>query len=155
MSQVGEVAVLEIRHENVGARVEGIDDHLAIDRASDLDTAVLRRSAGAGAHPPVIFSDLARLLKEAGEFPAVEPQLARFPPLQQLETTGVESAMQHGQELDGIGSDDLLESRPHRPANLDTVPLHGRLQTGDGSASMIASARPDMTRDRNGIRFRW
>ena len=34
--------VLEVRHEDVRARVERVDDHLAVDRAGDLDAAIER-----------------------------------------------------------------------------------------------------------------
>jgi hypothetical protein len=37
--------VLEVRHEDPRAGVQGVDDHLAVDRPGDLDAAV-RRSAG-------------------------------------------------------------------------------------------------------------
>ena len=36
------VRVLEVRHENTGARVEGVDEHLAIGWTRDLDPAVLQ-----------------------------------------------------------------------------------------------------------------
>ena len=34
------VRVLEVGHEDAGARVERVDDHLAVDRAGDLDAAI-------------------------------------------------------------------------------------------------------------------
>ena len=36
------VRVLEVGHEHLRARVEGVDHHLAVDRAGDLDAAVLQ-----------------------------------------------------------------------------------------------------------------
>ena len=46
----GRVGVLEVRHEDLGARVEGVDDHLAVDRAGDLGAAVLQVGRARG--PP-------------------------------------------------------------------------------------------------------
>ena len=37
------VRVLEVGHVRIGARVEGVDDHLRVDRAGDLDAAALQR----------------------------------------------------------------------------------------------------------------
>ena len=37
------VRVLEVGHVRVGARIEGVDDHLGVDRAGDLDPAPMQR----------------------------------------------------------------------------------------------------------------
>ena len=37
------VGILEVGHVGVGARVEGVDDHLALDRAGDFDAPALQR----------------------------------------------------------------------------------------------------------------
>ena len=42
VSPGGRVGVLEIGHEDAGAGVQGVDDHLAVDRPGDLDAAVLQ-----------------------------------------------------------------------------------------------------------------
>lgn len=38
----GGIGVLKVSHEDTGTRVEGIDDHLAVNRPRDLDPAVLK-----------------------------------------------------------------------------------------------------------------
>ena len=53
------VRVLEVRHEDVRARVERVDDHLAVDRAGDLDAAV-EQVGGERRHGPVAGARLAR-----------------------------------------------------------------------------------------------
>ena len=63
--------VLAIGHEHVGARVEGVDDHLAIDRAGDLDAAV-EDLLGQGMHLPVAGAHLRGLGEEVGRPAAIE-----------------------------------------------------------------------------------
>ncbi len=57
--------VLEVGHEGVGAGVEGVDDHLAVHGARDLDAAVdeVRRD---GRDLPVAVSDIPGLGQEIG-----------------------------------------------------------------------------------------
>ena len=60
------VRVLEIRHEDAGARIQRVDHHLSVDGPRDLDPAieqVWRRSSNA---PVRVFSDGARLLEKIG-----------------------------------------------------------------------------------------
>ena len=54
LAQVGRVRVLEVGHEALGARVERVDDELAVGRPGDLDAAVLvvRRRRGRPASRP-------------------------------------------------------------------------------------------------------
>ena len=49
--------VLEVGHEPARARVQRVDDHLAVDRAGDLDAAVLQVGRRGG-HAPVALADL-------------------------------------------------------------------------------------------------
>src|SRR5580692_6985292 len=36
----GSVRILEVRHKDTGARVQGVDDHLAIDRAGNFHATI-------------------------------------------------------------------------------------------------------------------
>ncbi len=47
----GRGRVLEIGHEHFGAGIQRVDDHLAIDRAGDLDPAVEKVSRDLGDRP--------------------------------------------------------------------------------------------------------
>jgi hypothetical protein len=56
----GRVGVFEIGHEDAGARVEGVDDHLAFHRAGDFDAAV-GEVGGDGSHFPGGAADFCSL----------------------------------------------------------------------------------------------
>ena len=57
------VGVLEVGHEAVGARVQRVDDHLALGRAGDLDPALLQIGRSRG-DLPVALADLGGVLEE-------------------------------------------------------------------------------------------
>ncbi len=57
--------VFEVGHEDAGAGVEGVDDHLAIDGAGDLDAAVLQ-VGGEGGDGPLGGADVGGFGKEVG-----------------------------------------------------------------------------------------
>jgi hypothetical protein len=59
------VRVLEVGHEHPRAGVQGVDHHLPVDRAGDLDTPVLQRLGDRG-DAPVRAADLLRLAQEVG-----------------------------------------------------------------------------------------
>ena len=69
------VRVLEVGHEDAGARVQGVDHHLALDRAGDLDAPVLE-VLPAARRPPVAGADCRGLGEEVGELAGVEAGLA-------------------------------------------------------------------------------
>ena len=61
----GRGGVFEVGHEDAGAGVEGVDDHLAVDGAGDLDAAVLE-VGGDGRDGPVGVSRIWRFGEEVG-----------------------------------------------------------------------------------------
>ena len=76
--------VLEVGHEDLRARVQRIDDHLAVDRAGDLDPAV--EKVGRDRRDlPVAVANRSRLGKKIGQLARVEQFLALGTPRQQLE----------------------------------------------------------------------
>ena len=121
LDQVGEDRrgrVLEIGHEHFGAGIQRVDDHLAIDRAGDLDAAVekIRRDRG---DLPVALADRAGLGQEIGQFAGVEALLPLGAQRQQFEPARVEAAMQLGEEGERVGAEDFVMARSRRGAKLD------------------------------------
>ena len=69
------VGVLEIGHEDLGAGIERVDDHLAVDRPGDLDPPV-EEIGGDRRHRPVAVADMGRLGQEVRQRAGVETGLA-------------------------------------------------------------------------------
>jgi hypothetical protein len=99
------VGVLEVGHVGVGAGVEGVDDHLGFDRAGDFDAAALQRGRN-GRDLPVAFADMFGFREEAGHLAGVDAGLAGDARLEQFLASGFESAMQLGDEFEGLGGQD-------------------------------------------------
>ena len=99
--------VLEIGHENFGARIERVDDHLGVGRAGDLDPAVLEvgRDAGDG---PFALADVARLLEEIGQIARIELRLPLEPPGEQRLAPLVEAFVKLGEEVERVFGQDLV-----------------------------------------------
>ena len=55
----GRIGIFEIGHEDIGAGVERVDDHLAVDGAGDFDAAV-QKVGRDGGHLPVAIPDVRR-----------------------------------------------------------------------------------------------
>src|SRR6266540_3787229 len=100
------VGVLEIGHEDLRARVERVDEHLAVGRAGDLDAAVgqVRRQRG---DPPVAGAHALGGGQEAGQLTGVERLLAAAAPLQQLQPGGSQLPLERGDEVERVGRQDL------------------------------------------------
>src|SRR5262245_33343334 len=77
------VRVLEVGHEHLRARVERVDDHLAIDRPGDLDAAILevRRNRS---DAPVAAAHVRGVGEEVGTLAAVVSLLSRGAAREQL-----------------------------------------------------------------------
>ena len=117
--------VLEVGQPALGAGVQSVDRHLPVHGAGDLHAAVLQ-SRGQRGHPPrVVLTDGAGLGQEPGG-PALGDPAADLPAcLQQLPAAGVEAAVQHGQEVEGLRREDLLLTGQVRT-------LQGHSVDGDG-----------------------
>ena len=59
----------------MGARVEGVDDHLPIDGAGDFDSAILKIGRDGG-DLPIGVADGLGLREEAGQFAGLEARIA-------------------------------------------------------------------------------
>src|SRR5579872_2037707 len=66
------VCILEVGHEDVRTGVECVDNHFAIGRTSDLDSAI-REVGRRRRHAPVAEADLLSLFQEIRELPVAEP----------------------------------------------------------------------------------
>ena len=73
--------VLEVGHVDVGAGVERVDDHLAVDRAGDLDPAI-PQVIGDGGHGPGGFANFGRLRQKIGQLSGIDFLLAILPAAQ-------------------------------------------------------------------------
>ena len=106
------VRVLEVGHEHLRARVERVDHHLPVDRAGDLDAAVLqlgrdRRDA------PVALADVLRLGQEVGQLAVAQPLRPLVPRVEQLAPPRAEPALELGEELDCVVGEDALGAGRH------------------------------------------
>ena len=87
------VRVFKIRHEDLCAGIQRVDNHLAIGRPGDFDPAVLdvardRRTL------PVAFADLFRLGQEVEPFALIKPSLPFLPALETLLAPRAEVTLQ-------------------------------------------------------------
>ena len=94
------IRVLEVRHEDIRARVERIDHHLAVGRAGDFDAAVLQ-VLGRGGDFPAAFAYGLRLGQEVRQLAGVELSLALRAAAEQLAPPGLELARELCDELQG------------------------------------------------------
>ena len=117
----GRVRVLEVGHEDAGAGVERVDDHLPLDGAGDLDAPVLE-VGGQGRHRPARLAHGARLGQEVRALARIETELAIAAALQELVAPPGEVAHERAHEIEGVGGEDGLvvgaHGAPHqKPAN--------------------------------------
>ena len=149
----GGVGVLEVGHEDPRARVEGVDHHLALDRAGDLDPAVLevgRRRC----HPPLPLAHRAGGGEEVGGEAAVEVVLALNAQSQQVEAGGLEVAAKVGDEGQRLLAQHLVVALSRRRQQADggtgaaghhTASLNCSSSVEPSSARMESSAPPVTT----------
>src|SRR5262249_44813000 len=109
------VGVLEVGHEAAGPGVEGVDHHLAVDRAGDLDAAVLeiRRRRG---DLPAALPDLARPGQEVRLRAGVELGLALGAARKQPTALAVQLLVEPRNEIEGVpGQDRVAATADRRP----------------------------------------
>lgn len=123
----GAVGVLEVRHEDVGARVQRVDDHLPVHRTGDLHAAVEDRSGQRGALP-LTRADGSRLGEEAEQLARLQTRVALATRRQTLGHRGSEPAHQARDEGHTI---DYVCSRAGRCAG--TTPRGTRPQRSEGT----------------------
>jgi len=114
------VAVLEVGHVAVGARVEGVDDHLGLHRAGDLHAAAVQRGRNRR-DLPVAVADVLRLGKEVGALAGVEPPGTRHARGQQLLAARLEGAVQRGHQFQRRQGEHGLEPGKKRGVDLHAL----------------------------------
>ena len=119
--------VLQIGHEDLGSGVEGVDDHLAIAGAGDLDPAI-EEVAGRRGDLPVGVPNGSRLRQEIELGASVDRGLALLAGAQQFLAARVEAAVEGGDEGQRLRAQDRLELRVDRSVDLDPG-VHDRLRT--------------------------
>ena len=110
--------VLEVGHEHLRARVQGVDDHLAVDWPGDLDAAV-EQVVGDRRHRPVAGAHARGFRQEVGGLPGVEAGLADLAGLQKLQAARIEPAVQLGDERQRVRRQHLGGAALHRTLQLD------------------------------------
>ena len=112
------VRVLEVRHEDVRARVERVDDHLPLGRARQLDPPLLEILRG-GRDRPRLIADAAGLGEEVEAAPGVEGRLALGPAPEQRRARRPQLSLEAGHEVERGGGQDLGEPSLDRALELD------------------------------------
>src|SRR5215470_4127010 len=102
----GRVRVFKVGHEDVGARVQRIDDHLAVDGTSNLYTPI-QQVLWNGSNRPALRADLCRLGKEVGHLSRVDALLADSTSREEFPAAWLELARQLCQERTCFGCEDL------------------------------------------------
>ena len=92
--------------EDFGAGVEGVDDHLAVDGAGDLDAAV-EEVGGEWSDDPVGGADEGGFGEEVGTNARVKTLLAGDAGGEELFAAGVELALEGDGEGEGCGREDV------------------------------------------------
>ena len=101
------------------ARVERIDDHLAVDRPRDLDAAV-EKVGGNRRADPVSIANRARLGQKIGQLAGVDLGLSLRAACEQFRAAVAESALQLRRERHRFGRQDLRVFRRNAAGDLDT-----------------------------------
>ena len=112
--------VLEVRHEDLGPGVQGVDHHLRLGRAGDLDPSVVEVGRCRGDRP-VRLADVGRGDEEVRPDAGVQLRLALLAPLQQVEAERPEPTLQVRDERERVGRQDPLRTRDGRTGDLDAV----------------------------------
>ena len=101
----GRVRVLEIRHEHLGSRVQGIDHHLPVGWPGNLDPAIaqVRRERS---DLPRALADGRGLRKKVEGVALIDPSLALGPTSQEVLTRPIKVSMQVREELEGFASEE-------------------------------------------------
>ena len=102
----GRVGILEIGHEDAGAGVERVDDHLAVHGAGDLDAAV-QEVLGDGRDSPFFLADGGGLGEEVRQCAGVDFFLANLAAREEVLAAGFEGAGESGEKVGGFAGDYL------------------------------------------------
>jgi hypothetical protein len=123
--------VLEVGHEPAGARVQRVDDHLAIDGAGDLHATipVVGRS---GRDLPVALADRLGLGEEVERLARSDPRAALRPRVEQLAAASLEAIVQRAHERQRVVGEHAVDRRGG-----EDVDGHGFLPWMDAARTSI------------------
>src|SRR5260221_1776224 len=94
------IRVLEVSHENVGSRVQRVDDHLAIDRPGNFHAAIAQ-VFGYRRNVPIALPDSSRLRQKVRKLAVIDVLLHGSPPRQQFLPPGLEPSRKLRREARG------------------------------------------------------
>ena len=114
--------VLKIRHEDLGTGIEGVDDHLAFDRARYFHTA-FQQVGRQRRNLPLGFTNLLSLRQEMREFSGIQVGLNSSPAIEQLPASALILAAKHRNEPKCIRCKDFGKLFRHRRVDLNTADL--------------------------------
>ena len=98
--------VLEVGHEDARPGVEGVDRHLGLGRAGDLDAPIVQVGRGRR-DPPVGSADIRGLGQEVGPLPAGQPRGALGPGGEDRGAALAELALEAGHEAQRVVAQDV------------------------------------------------
>jgi hypothetical protein len=110
---------LKVGHICPDISIQGIDDHLAVGRACDLDTPVYQAWSGRCALPCVVLTDVLGLWEEVEQLALVELGLAGNAALKKLFPALVECAVKEGEEDGGVLAEDMARLVIERAEDVD------------------------------------
>ncbi len=99
-------SVLEIGHEHLGAGIERVDDHLAVDGAGDLDPAIEKVGGDRGDRPVALANGFG-FGEKVRQLAGVEVFLPSHAPGEQLQAPAIEPAVQAGQKRKRFGRENF------------------------------------------------
>ncbi len=115
--------VLEIGHEDAGARVERVDHHLGLGGTGDLHPTVVEVGRR-GRDGPVALADLARSGEEVRQDAGIQLGLALLAAAQQVQPDRPEPALQVGDERERVIGQDALGARDCGASDSDARRRH-------------------------------
>ena len=146
------VRVLEVRHEDVRAGVERVDDHLPLGRARELDPPALEILGGRRDRPGA-RADLTGLGQEVQPAAGVERRLTLGAAPEERGARRAEVPLEPGHERERVGRQDLAEPALDRAPKLDAVSSH-HVRVPSPMCDRAGSTRPAIGWPPGGARHR-
>lgn len=100
--------VLKVSHVGPDVGVQGVDDHLSVSGAGDLDSSINQTGGGGGTLPSGVISDVLGLGEEVGELAGIDSGLSSDSSSKELVSSGIEGSVQGGDESQSLLGEDVL-----------------------------------------------
>ena len=101
LSHVGEFGIFQIGHEHIGARIQRVDDHLAIHWSRDFRPPI-HEVARNGRDSPLGGANVRGLWQKIGKLAGIDELLPCRTLREQLQAPCIELAVQRGDKSDGF-----------------------------------------------------